>query len=198
MQRLFTALLTSLITLLLLGYPFAVYFGLNYLSARYIALILVLALLLRVAVIAGTAKKARTATVTKTTLILLSAAGIIIGFLGVISNHITTVKLYPVAINFLLLALFSYSLLRPPTIIERVARIKEPDLPLIAVAYTKNVTIVWCIFFAVNGGIALWTALFASMKTWAFYNGFLSYILIGALFVTEFTYRQWVKRKNHI
>lgn len=186
--------LNILIILLLLCYPFAVYLGLNYLSPRYIALILVLALLLRLVVTLPKAKNSSA----KSSLLLFSLVGIFIGIVGVISNHIAITKLYPVAINFLLLALFSYSLLCPPTVIERIARIKEANLSARAIEYTRKVTIVWCMFFALNGGIALWTALFAATKIWVFYNGCLSYILIGVLFATEFTYRHWVKRKNHL
>jgi len=87
--------------------------------------------------------------------------------------------------------IFFYSILYPPTIIERFARIKTPDLPKKAIQYTKKVTMVWCGFFIVNGLVALWTALFASVKIWTFYNGFLSYILMGTLFITEFIYRQY-------
>ena len=38
-------------------------------------------------------------------------------------------KLYPVLVNAALLGVFAYSLISPPSMIERFARIREPDLP---------------------------------------------------------------------
>ncbi|WP_227977792.1 hypothetical protein [Arenimonas daejeonensis] len=69
--------------------------------------------------------------------------------------------------------------------IERLARLQHPDLPPAAIAYVAKVTRAWCLFFAVNGGIALWTALAASDATWALYNGLVAYLLIGAMFLGE-------------
>ena len=54
-----------------------------------------------------------------------------------------------------------------------------------AIPYVTNVTRVWCAFFVVNGGIALWTALGASDQAWALYNGAIAYVLIGSLLLGE-------------
>jgi uncharacterized membrane protein len=40
-----------------------------------------------------------------------------------------------------------------------------------------------------NGLAALYTALYASFETWAFYNGLVAYVLIGCLLGGEFWYR---------
>ncbi len=53
------------------------------------------------------------------------------------------------------------------------------------------VTGVWCLFFALNGAVSLWLALYASLEWWTFYTGGLSYLLIGILFGTELVYRYW-------
>ena len=182
-----------LITLLIIAYPFAVYFGLNHVSPRYIALSLGFIILLRFVLIAPKQKPT-----TKVSLILITLAGAILCLSGAISNQILIIKLYPVAISLMLLVTFYYSLLHPPTIIERFARIKEANLSAAAINYTQKITIIWCSFFAINGLIALWTALAQNAKIWAIYNGLISYILIGALFVTEFIYRQYAKRKNYL
>jgi len=58
-----------------------------------------------------------------------------------------------------------------PSMIERLARLREPRLPQAAIAYTRRVTQVWCVFFAINGAIALVTAIWASDQVWALYNG---------------------------
>jgi uncharacterized membrane protein len=105
-------------------------------------------------------------------------------------------KFYPVLVNALLLAWFAYSLIEPPSLIERLARLSEANLPPAAVAYTRRVTQVWCGFFAVNGAIALYTALYASMAQWSFYNGFLAYLFIGVIFAGEYCARCRFKRRH--
>jgi uncharacterized membrane protein len=82
----------------------------------------------------------------------------------------------------------------PPTIVERLARLQRPDLPVEAVPYLRRVTIAWSLFFVGNGTVALYTATRASFETWAFYNGFLAYVLIGAMFGGEFLTRMRAMR----
>ena len=96
-----------------------------------------------------------------------------------------TLKLYPVAVNAVLLGVFSSSLLKPPSVIERMARLKIPELSARQVSYTRSVTKVWCAFFLLNGLTALATALWTSAEVWALYNGVISYILVGCLFAVE-------------
>lgn len=62
---------------------------------------------------------------------------------------------YPVVVNSVMLAVFGGSLWSGMPIIERLARLREPDLPERAVRYTRRVTQIWCAFFIINGGIAL-------------------------------------------
>ena len=102
------------------------------------------------------------------------------------------IKLYPVLVNGMMLFLFGSSLFDKETIIERFARIQNPTLPEEAVRYTRRLTQIWCAFFVMNGGIAFWTALYASDKVWALYNGAIAYGLIGSLFVGEWLYRKYV------
>ena len=79
--------------------------------------------------------------------------------------------------------------------IERFARIREPNLPMRAISYTRRVTQVWCIFFFVNGAIALVTALWASPATWTLYNGLIAYVMMGLLFAGEYVVRWHFKRQ---
>jgi uncharacterized membrane protein len=107
-------------------------------------------------------------------------------------------KCYPVLINVFMLILFGYSLIAPPTAIERIARLKEPNLPPIAVTYTRRVTQIWCGFFVINACISLSTALWASPAIWSLYNGLISYLLMGLLFGSEYLFRQHFKRRQHV
>ncbi|MFD2453464.1 COG4648 family protein [Ideonella paludis] len=102
-------------------------------------------------------------------------------------------KLYPVWVNAVLLLVFGWSLWRGPPVIEQLARLSEPELPPRAVAYTRQVTQVWCGFFVLNGSVAAYTALACNEQTWAIYNGVVAYVLMGLLFGIEWCVRQRVK-----
>lgn len=118
--------------------------------------------------------------------------------LGVLSfvNADLAMRLYPVLMTGAMLFAFAWSLARPPSMIERFARMAEPNLPESGVRYTRTVTWVWCVFLVLNGAVALWTALFASLETWAIYNGVISYILMGALLGGEFLVRGFVRARE--
>lgn len=105
------------------------------------------------------------------------------------------VKLYPVMVSGVLLAVFGASLWRPPSIVERIARAREPHLPPQALAYARKVTFAWCGFFLVNGSLAAVTALWASEQVWLLYNGLLAYVLIGAFFGVEWLLRQRMRAR---
>jgi acyl-coenzyme A synthetase/AMP-(fatty) acid ligase len=62
-------------------------------------------------------------------------------------------------------------------------------------AYCRKVTLVWCLFFIINGGIAAMTVFFASDVLWSLYNGGISYIFIGILFGGELMVRKRVDKK---
>ncbi len=109
-------------------------------------------------------------------------------------NTESLLRLNPVLINSVMLVMFGLSLFRPPSMVERMARIAQPELPPSAVNYTRQVTVVWCFFFVFNGLAALYTALYTSIEVWTFYNGFFAYILMGALFSGEYMVRLYVMR----
>ena len=105
-------------------------------------------------------------------------------------------KLYPALLNLGLLLAFAYSLHSPPTAIERLARLAEPDLAPAGVRYARWVTWVWCGFFLANGSLSLIT-LALSDEIWLVYNGCLAYVAMGCLFAGELAFRgQYRKRHN--
>jgi len=104
-------------------------------------------------------------------------------------------ELYPVAVNAVLLAYGLYTLRYPPSAIERLMRALDVPVSDAGVGYTRNVTILWCIFFAANGAVAGYLALAASTAAWAWYNGAVSYLLAGVLFAVEFVFRGFYKRR---
>lgn len=106
------------------------------------------------------------------------------------------VLLWPVVINVALLGVFAWSLARPPSVIERLARRQQPDLPARGVRYTRRVTQVWCGFFAVNGSLALATVIHGDRALWALYNGGIAYLAMALLFGGEWCLRQRIKKKS--
>lgn len=126
------------------------------------------------------------------------AGALLLAMAAAWGNAWMPLKLYPVLVNAAMLGLFGYSLIAPPSLIERLARLQEPDLPLQAVHYTRRVTQVWCGFFLVNGAIALATALWASPAIWSLYNGVIAYGLMGILFGGEYLIRQRFKQRHHV
>lgn len=102
-------------------------------------------------------------------------------------------RCYPVIANLAMLWLFASSLRTPMPLVERLARLREPQLPPSGVRYTRRVTQVWSVFFAVNAAVALWTALYADLALWTLYNGALSYALCAALMGIELLVRRRVR-----
>lgn len=114
--------------------------------------------------------------------------------LGGLGHADIGMRAYPVAINALMLVVFLTSLWRGMPIVERLARLKEPELPPAGVAYTRRVTWAWCGFFVINGSIATWTAVYADLATWTLYNGVISYGLIALMFAGEWLLRHRLRR----
>ena len=100
---------------------------------------------------------------------------------------------YPVWMNAGLLTLFGWSVVRPPSVVTRMATLFEGPLDAKGVAYTTTVTKVWCAFFIANGLIALVIAEYGSWDAWALYNGFIAYLLMGLLMLIEWRVRKIVR-----
>jgi uncharacterized membrane protein len=175
--------MTALVAAGTAAYPVLVYFALRHgVPPRYLALGMLAILALR-----WGKPLAR-----KLSLPGLLAIGLAAGSLAWFGGDIS-VLWTPVAVNLALLSVFGASLRFPPPIIERLARLREPDLPARAVRYTRRVTQVWCCFFAANAAAAAFTAAWGDHAVWAFYNGFLAYALMGALFLGEWLVRRRVR-----
>ena len=128
----------------------------------------------------------------------LTGFAILCGGLSLILKDHAWLKLYPVFMNIGALIIFTMTLVKPPSMIERFARLTEPDLPPEGVAWTRQVTKVWCGFFCVNAAIALMTVFFAPMKIWVLYNGFIAYVLMGILLLGEFLLRKRQQRLHQM
>lgn len=180
MRKCASALLMALTVL----YPLGVYFALGHVQPLWLALLL--------AILAGSR-----ALLTRQHFWWVVACGAgALAALSWVQGSVFAVKLYPVLVSVVLLCVFACSLRWPPTVVERLARLQEPDLPPQAVRYTAQVTQVWCLFFVGNAAVSLYTACFASDAAWALYNGLLSYALMGVLMACEWCVRQRMRRRH--
>ncbi len=125
------------------------------------------------------------------TAMVLALAGVMLCSASLALRDLHLLLWYPVAVNAVMLVLFGGSLLTAMPLVERLARLREPDLPQIAIVYVRRVTQIWCLFFIINGGIALATCLAGSLYWWTVWNGMLSYLLMGSLMAGEW----WVRRR---
>jgi uncharacterized membrane protein len=179
--------LTALAVLITLLYPLAIWLGHGQVEPRLLAGLLLLAALVRLP----------TLKISKVGRWWLAGA-LLLAALAIWNNALLPLKLYPVLVNLAMLAVFGYSLVVPPSTVERIARLQDPNLPPQAIEYTRRVTQVWCVFFTLNGMVALATALWASEAVWSLYNGVIAYILMGILFCGEYLVRLRFKRRHHV
>ncbi|HEY4294154.1 hypothetical protein [Luteibacter sp.] len=165
-------------------YPFIVYFGTDHVSTPVFGLILGALWLVRAPALLRQPGGRWMLGITLVYCAVLAFGG---------GEHL--LRWYPSLICGLLLAAFGLSLKFGPPIIERIARVTEPDLPPVAVRYTRRVTWVWVAFFALNGMASGLLAEWGPLSWWTFYNGILAYSVMGALFIGEWILRQRLRRR---
>jgi len=178
-------LLGLLLVMAGLLYPFAVYFGMEHLSPRLFAALLGGLWLARAISQRGQPGSRWMAGAALAFCALLGLAG-----------EPALLRWYPVLLNLMLLALFGLSLKFGPPLVERLARLQEPELPEHAVRYTRQVTVVWTGFFLANGLVVTVLTLWAPLGWWTLYTGLIAYALMGLLFAAEWLIRQQVRRNG--
>jgi uncharacterized membrane protein len=104
--------------------------------------------------------------------------------------------LVPVFVNLGLLFAFGRTLRGGATIVERLARLREPALSAAQVRHCRTTTQVWCAFFAASAAVTAALAWLGELWAWTLYTGFLSYLLMALLFAAEWLVRSW--RFHHL
>ncbi|WGL15280.1 hypothetical protein PVT68_10915 [Microbulbifer bruguierae] len=189
MSRLAQVILVLVVT----AYPLAVYFGIQYLSLGALLALLLAVAGLRLLLISSE-KHSVGGRIGAGALAAILAAVAATSWLRGDSQGLLW---YPVFCNLLMLGIFVHSLLfQSQTVIERLARLREPNLPPSGIAYTRRVTQVWCGFFIANGAIAAGTAVNGDLSLWTLYNGLISYLLMGLLLAGEWLLRSRVRRST--
>ena len=138
----------------------------------------------------------------KKNLRLLVSASLLLfaGLVCLATGQTLFIKVYPVLMNVVFLFTFASTLFLPPNICFRFATLAQKNLPRSHIArrverYCFKVTVIWCLFFILNGSAALYTVFSKSDKIWSIYNGGISYLLMGILFAVEFLVRMVVNSK---
>lgn len=125
----------------------------------------------------------------------LAGAAALIALLAALDGTLAA-KAYPVVLSLGTAAVFGASLRHPPSLVERFARLREPDLPPEGQAYCRTVTIVWTVWLVLNAAIAGALALWGSDAAWALWTGIIAYVVMGALFGGEVLVRRVVRRRQ--
>lgn len=183
-------LITLILVVVSIAYPLLVYTGIQHISPAIFALIL--ATLATVKFVAAGGQGQGGITATEWALLLITL-GYSLALL--IANNEFLLKLYPVLISLCAALLFALSLRAPESIIERMARMAGETITPRAKAYTRRLTGIWALLLVSNALIALYYALFASLKSWALYSGLLSYLFFGLFFAAEYIYRRYYINK---
>lgn len=179
-----SVLIRTTAILLTLAYPFLVYWGLHRFDA--LALLPVLLVILGLRWLGGGGQKHER--------LVIAGSALGVAAVTLLWDAGLGLKFYPVLVNLGLLLVFGGSLLGSQTVIERLARLREPDLPAEGVAYTRKVTQAWCVFFVLNGAVSAGTMFWAPPAVWALYNGLIAYLLIGLMLSVEWLIRRRVRK----
>lgn len=175
---------------LLLAWPFVIWFGLAHNSLHWLLPLMVLLLVLRLR------QGRKNAGPMRFVMQSVALAGIALCMASVLLKTHQLLLFYPVVVNTVMLSVFGGSLWSAMPLVERLARLRTPDLPPQGVRYTLRVTQIWCLFFIFNGTVALFTALHGDMRMWTTWNGMLSYLLMGTLMAGEWLIRRQVMKRD--
>jgi uncharacterized membrane protein len=176
----------TLLTSTTIGYPFLMSAGLALGRPRLVAVFM--GLLLLVPGVLAWRSGYRSAALWR-----LADVGLAMAFLvaAALVNRGNVFRLGPALANVAMLFSFGRTLVWGPSIVEVIARVRHGgELPPGAEWYCRRLTLLWCVFFAVNAGFIAWLAFYASLAWWTIYTGVLAYLLAGALFIAEVLYRR--------
>lgn len=181
----------TLLLVLVLFYPLAVYFGLKKFSVGTLGWFLVVVMALRM--ISANARDPLGFAA-----LFGAGVGLLLNLSATITGDSQLIKFYPVAMSTIFFFVFAASLFSRQTVVARLAQRFRGELSPRALQYTTKVTVVWSLFFLFNGIIATYTVVRGSDETWTLYNGLISYVLMGGLFLGEFAFRRLVMQKADV
>jgi uncharacterized membrane protein len=120
------------------------------------------------------------------------AAPVALLVLAIVARQLQWARLplfWPIAINLIFLARFATSLRTVP-MVERFARLQDPNLSPEKVVHCRAVTRIWCWFFLINATISAALAALGDVRLWTLYTGGIAYVLMGSIFAGEMLVRK--------
>ena len=169
----------GIICILTVIYPFLVYYTWQKFAFYFIAGIVALTMLK--ALLFGQ----------RSLFCMATIVGLLVGVTFILNEQIAAM-LYPTLMSLAWAFFFAYTLINPPTFIERIARLADPNLDIAGVKYTRKVTILWLVYCLINAVISLMTIILDNLSLWTLYNGCISYLLMGVLISGEYVYRKMI------
>lgn len=171
--------------LLFIFYPILVYLAITQGSIRMASMIVILAALIHLLISSRIPKRSIT------TIVIQTLGVAILSCLSMLFDTPEFILQLPVFISMFLLVTFAWTLLHPPSMIERYAGVFKSSFTQTEIRYLKSVTQVWILFFIFNASTVEYIVLINRIDIWAIYSGFVSYLLMGFLFAGEYIMRRY-------
>ena len=170
------------------AYPFAVYFGLGRMPPGTFVVVALALVTARLVALRGAA-------MARPFLPPLVGIGVAVIAVALLDASVAA-RAYPVIMSLGMAAAFGLSLRRPPSLVEAIAALTEPDPSPAARRYMRRVTLLWCVFLLGNAAVSAATLASDDLRLWTLYNGLISYLLMGLLFAGELAVRRVVRRRE--
>jgi len=183
-----STLIRALFVTCIAAYPFLIYFGLQYLPPTFFAVTLMLLIAMRFGVLVPEERPI----VIPMLLIFVCYATV-----AAVTGSQMMLLYYPAIVNFTLCGVFLNSLRQGDPLLLRIVRARGVPMNEFVPRYMFNLTLIWAVFFVVNGALSIWSS-FVSIEVWTAYNGFLSYCLVALLIGIEYVFRYWYKRSKGV
>ncbi len=165
-------------------YPLIVFCGLTYFDVRLTAIVLLLFAGRRFIVLLVSHRSTSRIVLIQAILMATIIAG------AAASGSAFVLHVTPFVVSLTFIAMFALSLRNTP-LIERFARLQEPDLPPEKVVYCRNLTTLWVGILALNSTLLLVASLCRDDAVWAILVGPVSYGMLGLVFAIEYPFRKW-------
>jgi uncharacterized membrane protein len=161
-----------------------VFCGLTYFGVRLTAIVLLLFAGRRFIVLLLSHRSTSRLVLIQATLMAIIIAG------AAASGSAFVLRVTPFAVSLTFIAMFAFSLRNTP-LIERFARLQEPELSPEKIAYCRSLTKLWVGVLTVNSGLLLFASLCQNEALWAILVGPVSYGMLGMVFAIEYPFRKW-------
>ena len=104
-------------------------------------------------------------------------------------------------ISAVLAASFAFSLQadRTPLITVFARIVRGAELPADLLRYTRKLTLFWALLVGILFALTLLLSLTGPLWLWSLHTNFLSYVVVGVVFVVEFFLRRiWFSHHHHL